>query len=223
MDSRGKDQRVVGWKLICPRALRSFYQRLGTESRMSLGKNSHMITKRNNFISAWKPYPCANRSVLGKSSAHRRGKVDYFVKQRPFQVKQACWVAVWIVVWPPQLLKTYTKKKIHMKKIIVDLCDRRQPLDWGCSSVTIVTKHLSTLQLCSPGPQGQLLHSCFKSILPIHCVMRVGSEFSHLLCNNARTMNEQEGKSQTILKVRGRSQVPRTRVRDKIYFQTEAT
>lgn len=154
MDSRGQEQRVVGWKLICPRALRSFYKRLGTESRMSLGKNSHMITKRNNFISAWKPYPCANRSVLGKSSAHRRGKVDYFVQQRPFQVKQACWVAVWIVVWPPQLLKTYTKiKKIHMKKIIVDLCDRRQPLDWGCSSMTIVTKHLSTLELCSPGPQ----------------------------------------------------------------------
>lgn len=115
MDSRGQEQRVVGWKLICPRALRSFYKRLGTESRMSLGKNSHMITKRNNFISAWKPYPCANRSVLGKSSAHRRGKVDYFVQQRPFQVKQACWVAVWIVVWPPQLLKTYTKKNSHEK------------------------------------------------------------------------------------------------------------
>lgn len=121
-------------------------------------------------------------------------------------------------------VKDIYKKKIHMKKIIVDLCDRRQPLDWGCSSVTIVTKHLSTLQLRSPGPQGgQLLYSCLKSILPIHCVMRVGSEFSHLPCNNARTMKEQEGKSQTILKVRGRSQVPRTRVRDEIYFQTEAT
>lgn len=101
-----KERRTMDWKLICPWTLRSFYKRLGTESKTSLRKNSHMITKRNNFISAWKPYPCANKSALWKSSAHCRGKVDYFVKQRPFQIKKACWVAIWIVVWPPQLLKT---------------------------------------------------------------------------------------------------------------------
>lgn len=115
MDVWGKEWRVIGWKLICPRTLRSFYKRLGTESRMSLGKNSHMITKRNNFISMWKPYPCANKSVLGKSSAHCRGKVDCFVKQRPFQIKQACWVAVWILVCPPPAVKDIYKK-IHIKK-----------------------------------------------------------------------------------------------------------